>query len=298
MELELSQVKVDELVESSLTLIKEKALKHGINLNLEIPDEAGGLEITADERKLKQVLFNLLSNATKFTPNGGSITLEVKQEPEDVIISVSDTGIGIAPKDLEKIFEEFYQVKGGVKDKTPGTGLGLSLSKKLVEMHNGCIWVESEGEGKGSRFTVQLPRKPIKTNFSMIKITRETTLLNHLKRMISLSKRQGRRFTLCCFHLERKLVRRARLTLQDVLEEEKRSEDFLGMDKDGYVYLIFQDTTREGAKAACERLTERMGDLIQDRKDSYSIAVFPQDGDTAEALIRKVKTSNKEIRST
>ena len=298
MELELSQVKLDELVESSLTFVKEKALKEGINLNLQIPDEARGLEITADERKLKQVLFNLLSNATKFTPNGGSITVEVKQEPEDVIIGVSDTGVGIAPKDQEKIFDEFYQVKGGVKDKTPGTGLGLSLSKRLVEMHNGWIWVESEGEGKGSRFSVQLPKKPTETDLSMIKITRETTLLNHLKRMISLSKRHGRSFTLCCFHLERKLVRRGGMTLQDLFEEEKRSDNFLGMDKDGYAYLIFQDTTREGAKAACERLTERMGDLIQDRKDSYSIAVFPQDGDTAEALIRKVKTSNKEIRST
>jgi len=75
-------------------------------------------------------------------------------------ISVADTGIGIATEDQKKIFDDFYQAKGGIKDKTPGTGLGLSLSKSLVEMHKGRIWAESEGEGKGSRFSFVLPTKP------------------------------------------------------------------------------------------------------------------------------------------
>jgi signal transduction histidine kinase len=160
-ELELSRVNIKGLLENSLIMIKEKAFKHGIKLDLYVPQELDDLEIMADERKLKQVMFNLLSNAAKFTPDGGEIRVmadlvriklltddrdsetssgqepggtgqEVSAPQEFVRISVEDTGIGIAPDDQEKIFEEFYQVRGGVKDKTPGTGLGLSLAKRLV----------------------------------------------------------------------------------------------------------------------------------------------------------------------
>ena len=177
MELELTLVKVNELLENSLTMIKEKALKHGISLDLQIPREVGDLEITAEERKLKQVMFNLLSNAVKFTPDGGSVHVSARlisdcglriadldpksklQTPKCIEVSVADSGIGIAPEDQDRIFSEFYQVKGGLSDKTPGTGLGLSLTKRLVEMHGGRIWVESEGEGKGSRFSFALPIK-------------------------------------------------------------------------------------------------------------------------------------------
>ena len=102
-------------------------------------------------------MFNLLSNAAKFTPDGGAIRVEGRKEGKELIISVSDTGIGIAPKELERVFEEFYQTTGGIKDKTPGTGLGLSLTRNIVEMHGGRVWVESEGPGKGSRFTFTLP---------------------------------------------------------------------------------------------------------------------------------------------
>jgi len=159
MELELSQVDIKDLLESSLIMVKEKVFKHGIRLDLHIPQELEDLEITADERKLKQIMFNLLSNAVKFTPDGGAITVDARKEGEELIISVSDTGIGIAPEDQKKIFDEFYQVKSSMFDKTPGTGLGLSLAKRLVEMHGGRIWVESKGIGKGSRFSFVLPMK-------------------------------------------------------------------------------------------------------------------------------------------
>ena len=85
--------------------------------------------------------------------------MEAEKDKDKVIISVSDSGIGIASEHLSKIFEEFYQVKGGTLDKTPGTGLGLYLSRKIVEMHGGRIWAESQGEGKGSRFIFELPIK-------------------------------------------------------------------------------------------------------------------------------------------
>jgi len=156
-ELEPSQVDIKGLLEKGLIMIKEKAFKHDIRLDLHIPPELVELKITADERKLKQIMFNLLSNAVKFTLDGGAIAVGTRQQEEELIISVSDTGIGIAPGYQERIFQEFYQIRNGVRDKTPGTGLGLSLTKRLVEMHGGKIWMESEGEGKGSRFSFVLP---------------------------------------------------------------------------------------------------------------------------------------------
>ncbi len=157
LELEVSKFNMKVLLGNSLIMIKEKSRKHEIDLSLNIARELEGLEIAADERKLKQVMFNLLSNAVKFTPSGGAITLEAEQKGEELVISVSDTGIGVALEDKEKIFEEFYQVRGGLVNKTAGTGLGLSLSKRFTEMHGGRIWLESEGLDKGSRFSLSLP---------------------------------------------------------------------------------------------------------------------------------------------
>ena len=194
MELELCQVKVNELLQNSLAMIKEKAMKHEISLDFQITQELEDLQITADERKIKQIMFNLLSNALKFTPDGGNVRVSARiddfrlsidnlEEEKDlkimdinhqltidnhqppitnqqcIVISVADSGIGIAPEDQEKIFDEFHQVMSGISDKTPGTGLGLSLTKRLVELHGGRICVESEGEGKGSRFSYTLPIK-------------------------------------------------------------------------------------------------------------------------------------------
>ena len=179
-DLQLSQVKIQDLLMYSIKMIQAKAEKRGIRLDLENPDTMSALGIQADKRKLEQVMSNLLSNAAKFTPNRGSITVaarivdcrlaidDLKEEdtrPQSTVnnqqstieISVADTGIGIAPEDQEKIFEEFYQVEGGIKDKSPGTGLGLSICKRIVELHGGRIWVESEGEGKGSTFWFTLP---------------------------------------------------------------------------------------------------------------------------------------------
>ena len=160
-EFEPSKVNIKDLLDNSLVMIKEKAHKHRIGLDIKIPEEMSDLEIQADERKLKQIMFNLLSNAVKFTPDGGKISMTAQStiinQQSSIQISVADTGIGISPEDHEKIFDEFYQVKGDMKDKTPGTGLGLPLTKRLVEMHGGRIWVESEGEGKGSTFSFVIP---------------------------------------------------------------------------------------------------------------------------------------------
>lgn len=156
-ELEMSAVNIKELLQNSLVLVKEKALAHGISLNVQTSENIDTLEVRGDVRRLKQVMFNLLSNATKFTPDGGSITIEAKKDGTELLISVSDTGIGITPEEQRKIFREFYQISGSMQNKNPGTGLGLVITKNIVEKHGGRIWVESEGLNRGSRFIFTLP---------------------------------------------------------------------------------------------------------------------------------------------
>ena len=157
MELEPSPVAIRSLLEESLMMIKERAIRHHLRLGIKTDKELDNLHIMADERKLKQVMLNLLSNAAKFTPDGGRIKIEGRKNCKEIIVSVSDSGAGIPLDEKEKIFEDFYQGRSGAPDKTPGTGLGLSLVKRMVEMHGGRVWVDSEGAGKGSRFTFTLP---------------------------------------------------------------------------------------------------------------------------------------------
>jgi signal transduction histidine kinase len=141
-------------LDNAVTLVKERAGRHGITLALDLDPRLG--EVVGDERKVKQVLLNLLSNAVKFTPEGGRISLKAGLRDGAVEISVSDTGIGIAPEDQAAIFEEFRQVGSDETRKQEGTGLGLTLAKKFIELHGGRIWVESK-LGTGSTFTFTLP---------------------------------------------------------------------------------------------------------------------------------------------
>src|SRR5262249_8813468 len=153
MELELTDFDLPSAIENALMLIRERAGRRSIALHSNVDNQLG--QIQGDERKIRQVVLNLLSNAIKFTPEGGQI--EVGAVPKDglVEVSVSDTGIGIAPEDQEKVFEEFRQV-GTAAKKVEGTGLGLTLCRKFVELHGGEIWVKSE-LGAGSTFSVTLP---------------------------------------------------------------------------------------------------------------------------------------------
>jgi signal transduction histidine kinase/HAMP domain-containing protein len=157
MELELTKFDLPAAMENALTLVRGRAEAHAIALGLDADPRLG--EFVGDERKLKQVLVNLLSNAVKFTPEGGRV--EVRAAPADggVEISVSDTGIGIAAEDQELIFEEFRQAGSDYARKREGTGLGLALTKRFVELHGGRIWVKSE-LGRGSTFTFTLPERP------------------------------------------------------------------------------------------------------------------------------------------
>jgi signal transduction histidine kinase len=153
MELELTDFHLPTALDNALTLVRERAMRRSMALHMAVDPQIG--QVQADERKIRQVVLNLLSNAIKFTPEGGRI--EVMAVPKDgsVEISVSDTGVGIAPEDQEAVFEEFRQV-GTADKKAEGTGLGLTLCRKFVELHGGRIWVKSQ-EGAGSTFTFTIP---------------------------------------------------------------------------------------------------------------------------------------------
>jgi signal transduction histidine kinase len=179
LQLEVGDVFLPALLQNSFTMIKEKSMKHGIQLQMEIdgiPERIHG-----DERKLKQILYNLLSNAVKFTPDGGVVTLSACRlfsrddqwtkgdggaapipfapsvAGEWVGVSIRDTGIGVKAEDLERVFAPFEQADNSAGRRYQGTGLGLSLTRKLVELHGGRIWAESEGEGKGSKLFFVIP---------------------------------------------------------------------------------------------------------------------------------------------
>ena len=154
MELELSQFDLATALQNALTLVRERAMRHGITLGLEVGDGVG--QVRADERKVKQIVLNLLSNAVKFTPDGGKVDVHARMDTDKVEVSVTDTGIGIAKEDLEMVFEEFRQAGRDYTKKAEGTGLGLALTKRFVELHGGSISLASE-PGKGSTFTFTLP---------------------------------------------------------------------------------------------------------------------------------------------
>lgn len=177
LELHLTDVEIRTILENSLLVVKDNALKRKIKISSHfngIPEK-----IKADERCLKQILYNLLSNAIKFTHEGGKIDLEAKlsddpsmtgyeiqgkpdgkfrrDKPAFICVSIKDNGIGLTENDINRIFSPFEQTENSLSRKYDGTGLGLTLTRQLVELHGGRIWVESKGEGKGANFQFTLP---------------------------------------------------------------------------------------------------------------------------------------------
>jgi GAF domain-containing protein len=155
MELDLTEFNLPTVIDNALTFVRERAGRRSIALHLMLDERLGQMQ--GDERKIRQVVLNLLSNAIKFTPEGGRIEVQAKPKDSVVEISVTDTGVGIAPEDLEAVFEEFRQV-GTADKKVEGTGLGLALSRKFIELHGGKIWVTSQ-VGEGSTFTFRFPMR-------------------------------------------------------------------------------------------------------------------------------------------
>jgi PAS domain S-box-containing protein len=156
-QLEYSSFELHEVLDEISILIKPLTSKQGIDLQMDLPSEE--IRVYADRKKFKQIMYNLLSNATKFTPAKGTITIIANQKKDKLKVAVSDTGIGIPESEQTTIFEPFQQVKSSKSSEHKGTGLGLSLVRELVEMHDGKVELKSE-VGKGSTFTFTIPDKP------------------------------------------------------------------------------------------------------------------------------------------
>ena len=157
MELDVENFDVPSALVNAMTLVRERAQRHGIALGLEVEPAIG--EMRADERKFKQILLNLLTNAVKFTPDGGRVDVRAKIVGGVLKVAVTDTGIGIAKDDQAAVFEEFRQVGRHYTNKQEGTGLGLALTKRFVELHGGTLTLDSE-PGQGSTFSFTLPSQP------------------------------------------------------------------------------------------------------------------------------------------
>jgi signal transduction histidine kinase len=154
MELDVESFDVPAALSNAMTLVRERAQRHGLALDLAVAPEVG--EVRADERKFKQIMLNLLTNAVKFTPDGGKVAVSARLVGGVLEVAVTDTGIGIAPQDQAAVFEEFRQVGRHYTNKQEGTGLGLALTKRFVELHGGALVLDSE-PGRGSTFTFTLP---------------------------------------------------------------------------------------------------------------------------------------------
>jgi signal transduction histidine kinase len=168
-ELEVSPFPLRSALEGAVASLTDKAEARRLSLTLVVTPDAD-IDILADERRFRQIALNLLSNAVKFTPEGGAVTVKAQRfagselaelaAGDYVEIAVTDTGIGISAADQAKLFQPFSQLKSGLSKNVSGTGLGLALTKKLVEMHGGAIWLQSE-PGRGSTFTFVLPVKSL-----------------------------------------------------------------------------------------------------------------------------------------
>ncbi|HEY2877417.1 GAF domain-containing protein [Nocardioides sp.] len=153
MELEYASFDLPQMLSGSLSMLRERAALHGITMDVEVGDGVG--EVYADELRLKQVLLNLVTNAVKFTGDGGTVTVRADRDGGDINITVTDTGIGVPEKDRERIFESFQQGGRG-SSREEGTGLGLTLSRRIVELLGGRMWLETE-VGRGSTFGFSIP---------------------------------------------------------------------------------------------------------------------------------------------
>lgn len=159
LELRLEEIPVKPTIQDLLRLIGPMAAAKGLRVRARL--KYAPEVVRVDEKRFRQIVLNLLANAVKFTPDGGSVTVEAVEERNRLYLTVADNGIGIPSGQQDAIFEQFLQVDGTYARKQEGTGLGLTLTRQLVELHGGSIWVESE-EGKGSRFTVELPVRKIR----------------------------------------------------------------------------------------------------------------------------------------
>jgi len=202
--LQISEFSLSKLVHQSLKIFQEKAQNQQIDLRIDLQIKSHQNRFTGDQKRIKKIIFNLLENAIKFTPEGGKVTLKLKMENNIAILQVEDTGIGIPDDKKSLLFEKFQQLNSSYDRQYGGTGLGLALTKQLVELHGGVIQFQST-VGVGSIFTVHLPALPLISKKSQGKMTEspfKTSLpsvyLNSTHRKCVLIERDEETATLIC----------------------------------------------------------------------------------------------------
>ena len=154
-QMEMKEISIKEMLDSVVDIIAPQVKEK--NISLKINSKIRFDKIKADQGQMERVFLNLLSNAIKFTPEKGSVTISIDEKEDDIQFSIEDTGIGIPPQDIPKVFQEFFRADNALDQKIKGSGLGLSLVKKIVEAHRGKIWFNSE-LGKGTRFSFTMPK--------------------------------------------------------------------------------------------------------------------------------------------
>ena len=302
-----AEIRVKELLENSLVLVKEKALKHSLALTLDAPED---LTVMADERMLKQILFNLLSNAVKFTPDGGSVHVSARRVNSEqylvnskklftddhslttyadfIEISVADTGMGIKPEDHEKVFREFEQVETSYTRNHQGTGLGLSLVKRFVEQHGGRVWVESEGDGRGSIFRFTIPIEAGTCASAAESAEAQSLPLPKASDVVDRALTGADRFCLCRIEPAERTVSVAQEAVVREFNAGKRGSDRVMVDEDGHFVLMMTNTDPTGAEMACRRIAARI-ELCLGVRWRWAVASYPDDGQTAEMLMEVLR---------
>lgn len=297
---------IEEIIDGALSIFSLSAEKKSITLKKDVPSELPTILVDVD--KLSQILGNLLSNAIKFTPEKGEILVKatrinkleaeipaIKSFPQQdfILIEVKDTGSGIPPNELESVFDKFHQVEKTLTGKVPGTGLGLAICKRLVEAHQGKIWVESELE-KGSRFVFVLPLleeievfdQRLNASIHRARSTSSTLslLLIKVKNLEKIKEEEG-------------ASAGSKIFKEIVTVAEKsafKSSDYVhAAETSGHVFVVLEETPKEGTVAVCDRLKENL--LTYDfgikggcdRIEPFlGVANYPEDANQAEELRR------------
>lgn len=301
MTLRCSRFLVRDAVQSVIKAVNETAQDRHPQISFDLQPEADR-EIEADAGKLQQILHNLLNNAVKFSPEGGKIRIVarlVENEPaapasrrEAVAnsaaleISITDTGIGIAAADLPRLFREILQLESPYTKKYRGTGVGLLLAKKLVELHQGRIWAESE-PGQGSTFRFVIPcRRPPRVEPIIDPLTKLLTwehFLTHILRILFLHQRTGKQFGLLRLELSPSTNPGEAQTAGEIIKGLVRRHEILSRSKEGFYYLIIFECDRQGTQETALRFTTALRDI--GRAVTVKSAVYREDGENVEQLL-------------
>jgi len=283
MALEIVEVDPDSVARIVLMMHRERAITHNIELTFQIGADVG--VIKADERKIKQVLLNLVSNAVKFTPDGGKISVEVSGNDSQVEFSVTDSGIGIRQEDMSRLFQPFQQLEAPLAKTYEGTGLGLALSKRLVEMHGGKMKVTSE-LGKGSTFSFVIPRAAVQKSI----INQATRMLNwahvldHIGFIRDHHDREHLKFGLLHIQPQSDVAAHDDREMAVALKSITRTHEVFGhAETSGNYYAILMDTDRHKLAEAQERFRSALQRLGVEA--DFSAVIYPDDGSDLQSLL-------------